>query len=76
MILPGILLSQISVISIALVYAIARRAGRDRVEALIAAALMASAATMFYYARHLLPYDSSLALGLLALWCGLGTTAS
>ena len=55
MILPGILLSQISVISIALVYAIARRAGRDRVEALIAAALMASAATMFYYARHLLP---------------------
>lgn len=73
MILPGILLSQISVISIALVYAIARRAGRDGVEALIAAALMASAATMFYYARHLLPYDSSLALGLLALWCGLGT---
>ncbi len=73
MILPGILLAQISVISIALVYAIARRAGRDRIEALIAAALMASAATMFYYARHLLPYDSSLALGLLALWCGLGT---
>ena len=46
---------------------------RDRVEALIAAALMASAATMFYYARHLLPYDSSLALALLALWCGVGT---
>jgi hypothetical protein len=39
MLLPGILLSQASVVSIALVYAIARRAGRDRVEALIAAAL-------------------------------------
>src|SRR5438132_5349115 len=73
MMLPGIMLSQASVISIALVYAVARRAGRDRVEALVAAALMASAATMFYYSRHLLPYDSSLALGLAALWCGLGT---
>ena len=72
MMLPGIVLSQASVISIALVYAIARRAGRDRAEALVAAALMASAATMFYYSRHLLPYDSSLALGLAALWCGLG----
>jgi hypothetical protein len=75
MILPGVLLSQVSVVSIVLVYAIvARRAGRDRVEALIAAALMASATTMFYYARHLLPYDSAMALGLLALWCGLGTS--
>ena len=73
-IVPGVVLSQISVAAIALVYAIARRAGRDRVEALIAAALMASATTMFYYARHLLPYDSSMALALLALWCGLGTT--
>ncbi len=74
MVLPGVVLSQISVVAIALVYAIARRAGRDRVEALIATALMASATTMFYYARHLLPYDSSMALGLLALWGGLGTT--
>ena len=74
MILPGVLLSQVSVVSIAVVYAIALRAGRDRVEALLAAALMASAATMFYYARHLLPYDSAMALALLALWCGLGTT--
>jgi hypothetical protein len=29
---------------------------------------------MFYYARHLLPYDSAMALGLLALWFGVGTT--
>src|SRR5437868_6753133 len=68
MILPGAVLAQASVVSIALVYAIARRAGRDTREALIAATLMASSTTMFYYARHLLPYDSALALGLLALW--------
>ena len=74
MILPGIVLSQASVLSIALVYGIARRAGRDRIEALIAAALMASAATMFYYSRHLLPYDSSLLLALAALWFGVGTS--
>jgi len=73
MILPGILLSQASVLSIAVVYAIARRAGRDWIEAFIAAALMAAATTMFYYSRHLLPYDSSLLLALVALWCGLGT---
>jgi len=74
MMIPGIVLSQFSVVSIALVYAIARRAGRDHVEALLAAALMASAATMFYYARHLLPYDSAMMLALVALWCGIGAT--
>src|SRR5262249_40068415 len=45
-----------------------------RAEALVAATLMAATTTMFYYARHLLPYDSALALGLLALWCGVGTS--
>jgi hypothetical protein len=74
MILPGILLSQASVLSIAIVYAIARRAGRDRTEAFLAAALMAAAASMFYYSRHLLPYDSALLLALVALWCGVGTS--
>ena len=32
---------------------------------------MAAANTIFFYSRHLLPYDSSMALGLLALWVGL-----
>jgi len=74
MMLPGIVLSQASVVSIALVYAIARRTGRDGVEALLAAALTASATTMFYYARHLLPYDSAMMLALVGLWCGVGAT--
>jgi hypothetical protein len=29
---------------------------------------------MFYYARHLLPYDAALALGLVALWCAVGSS--
>ncbi len=74
MVLPGVVLSQMSVIAIWLVYAIARRAGRDGTEALVAAALMVSATTMFYYARHLLPYDSALTIGLVALWCGIGSS--
>lgn len=74
MILPGILLSQASVASIALVYAIALRAGRDRTEALIAAVVMAAATTMLYYARHLLPYDGAMLLALSALWFGAGVS--
>src|SRR5437868_985146 len=74
MILPGIVLSLASVASIALVYAIALRAGRDRREALLAAALMACTASMFYYARHLLPYDSAMMLALAALWYGVGAS--
>ncbi|HAM36908.1 MAG TPA: hypothetical protein DEB40_06725 [Elusimicrobia bacterium] len=57
-----------SVACIGLCYALALKLGAKRKEALIAAALMACSNSMFYYSRHLLPYDSSLALGLLALW--------
>jgi len=71
-VLPGIMLAQASVAAIGLVYAIALRAGRDTTEAFIAALLMAAAATMFYYSRHLLPYDTALALGLLAVWSACG----
>jgi hypothetical protein len=70
---PALLLSQMSVLSIALVYAIARRSGGDRREALTAAALMAGATTMLYYARHLLPYDSAMTCALAALWVGTNT---
>ena len=74
MILPGVVLAQASVIVIGLVYASARRAGRDAGEAFLAALLMAASTTMFYYARHLLPYDSAFALGMLAVWCALGAS--
>ena len=74
MVLPAFILSQASVVSIALVYAIALRAGRDRLEALLAAVLMACTATLFYYARHLLPYDSAMMLALVALWYGIGAS--
>jgi hypothetical protein len=56
---------------IVLVYAIARRGGGDRQEALLAAFLMACSTSLTIYSRHLLPYDPALAFALLALWLGL-----
>ena len=69
--LPAMLLSLASVASIALVYAIARRACSDDEEAVSAALLMACANSMFYYSRHLLPYDAALVQALFALYFGL-----
>lgn len=72
----ALVLSLMSVACIALVYALARRLDANRWEALLAAFLMASANSMFYYSRHVLPYDSSLALVLFTLWWGLGERRS
>ncbi len=69
--LPAAILSLWSVAVIALMYPLARRAGADETEALFAVVLAACANTLFYYSRHLFPYDASLALGLLALWFGM-----
>jgi hypothetical protein len=69
--IPALMLSTASVASIAVTAAIARRGGAGRREAFIAALLMASATSMFYFSRHVVPYDLSLAIALLALWVGL-----
>ncbi len=69
--ISALILSMASVACIGLIYAVARRSGADRREALIAAFLMGSSNSIFYYSRHLLPYDSAMALALLALWIGL-----
>lgn len=74
--MPIMFLSIASMACIGLSYAIARRTGASKLEALLAALLIASSASMFYYSRHLLPYDSSMALALLALWIGLGSKSS
>ncbi|MCU0511538.1 MAG: hypothetical protein MUE40_03115 [Anaerolineae bacterium] len=50
------------------IYGIARKTGQDETGALLAALLAAAAGSLFYYARHFVPYDSALLLALLALW--------
>jgi hypothetical protein len=67
----AVVLSLASVISILLIGMIVRRAGGNRTEAFMAMALMAGSNTMFYYSRHTLPYDASLALVLGSLAVGM-----
>jgi len=57
-----------SVLSIGMIYLLARRAGAGETEALIAAFLLAASNTFFIFSKHFLPYDSSLLIGLAALW--------
>lgn len=60
-----------SVAVIALVYGIARRLGAQKREAMLAAFLQLAANSFFYWSRHLVPYDISVALLLFALWIGI-----
>lgn len=69
--LPASIFALASVLNIAIVYAISRRLGGSTTESIAAAVLMASSATMFYYARNFVPYDFSMALLLSGLWFGL-----
>ncbi|MCY4538705.1 MAG: hypothetical protein OXE52_10800 [Chloroflexi bacterium] len=57
-----------SALSIGLIYLLARRAGAGETEALIAAFLLAASNTFFIFSKHFLPLDSSLLIGLAALW--------
>jgi hypothetical protein len=69
--LPALLLSAASVSSIGLVFALARRLSATPSEALGASFILSCATTFFYFSRHLLPYDASMALCLGAAWIGL-----
>jgi hypothetical protein len=64
--------SLFSVGVIYLVWAIARRAGAPEREALWGAFLAAASNSLFFYARHFLPYDMALLGMLAALWLALG----
>ena len=57
-----------SVLSIGMIYLIARRAGAGETEALLSAFLLAAANTFYIYSKHFLSYDFSMLLGLAALY--------
>lgn len=68
--IPAYFFASFSVLNIFLVWRLARATGAGVREEAVAALLLAMAATNFYYARHLFPYDLSLTFGLLAIWTG------
>lgn len=66
--LAAAMLSLFSVLNIWLVHRLAQSGGASESEALWAALLMAASNTLFYYSRHLLPYDCALSAALGALY--------
>jgi len=67
---PGVFFAVFSALNIGLLGLIAIRLGATQAEAVAAAGLLALSNAFFYYARHLLPYDSAMTFGLLALYVG------
>lgn len=67
---PAIFFSLFSVVSLGLIWKIARQAGGSEGAATLAAGLFALATTQFYFSRHLVPYDLAMAIGLLSLYLG------
>ena len=63
-------LSFASTINIFRVYAIIRRFGGEKDQALAGSFLMVLSTVNYYYARHLLPYDCAIMLALIALYFG------
>lgn len=70
--LGAALLSLASTLNVVLTHRLARTLGAGREAAAWALVLAATANAGFYHARHLVPYDSALALGLAALLVGCG----
>ena len=60
-----------SVLSMGMIYLIARQAGAYEAESLLAAFLLAAANSWFIWSKHLLPYDISMLLGLAAIYSAL-----
>jgi len=70
--LPSLFLCLFSVANIGWAWCIPRRAGADEHEALWAATAMAASNTMFYWSRHLMPYDLALFWALASTWFAFG----
>ena len=71
LVLPALFFSLFSVLNLYLIFLLARRVGASFQEALFALAFAALSQCLFFYARHLMPYDVALTFGLLALYVGL-----
>lgn len=61
------ILSLFSSLNVLLLYPIIRSAGGSSLQGLVASVLLLLSTTNFYFSRHLLPYDISITLSLLAL---------
>jgi hypothetical protein len=71
LVIPGLFFSIFSVLNLYLIYAISLRAGANQKQALHALIFSAMSMSLLYYTRHLLPYDTGMTFGLLAVHAAL-----
>lgn len=71
LLIPALFFSLFSVLNLYLIYLLSKRAGATEREALLALGIAAATHSLLYYARHLMPYDTAMAFGLLSLYVGL-----
>ncbi len=69
--LPALIFALPSVLCIGMIYLIQRQAGAAEAEALLSAFLFATSHSFFYFAKHLLPYDIAILIGLIAIYFSL-----
>lgn len=66
--LPALIFALPSVLCVGMVYLIGRQAGANEGEALLSAYLLATSQSFFFFAKHLLPYDIAILIGLIAIY--------
>ena len=69
--LPALIFALPSVLCIGMIYLIGRQAGANEGEALLGAYLLATSQSFFFFAKHLLPYDIAILIGLIAIYFAL-----
>ena len=69
--IPALFFSLFSTLNLYLIYKISKRTAATERESLIALILAASSMSLLYYSRHLMPYDTAMTFGLLAIFTAL-----
>lgn len=72
--IPALFFALFSILNLWLLRLVVLALGGGEREALFAMLLLALSSTFFYYSRHLLPYDTSMAFGLLSILFGIKKT--
>ncbi|HEY9526292.1 MAG TPA: hypothetical protein VIR02_04360 [Anaerolineales bacterium] len=68
LVMPAMFFSFFSVLNLYLIFLLSRATSESPIEPPFALAFAASSQSLLYYSRHLIPYDTSLSFGLLALY--------
>lgn len=66
--IPALFFSLFSTFNLYLIYKISKRTDATERESLIALIFAASSMSLLYYSRHLMPYDTAMTFGLLAVY--------